>query len=422
MEPIPPELFLDAFPGPIQAIGHRLRQLVREAVPDAAERVRPGWHLIGYDAPRHEAEGRGRSAYFAYIAPERHHIHLGFEHGYLMRDPDRRLEGEGITRQVRWLSFEPGDDPDARDRRSRSCERPAGSRCSAGRSASRPRCSPGRIRRFADGAEPARHMKTGATRRAAPVREPETSCRHTSMRPIRYRPNPTTAAVTTANATGVTQPTGIPVASPANQGRIEVGRSARDVDGAGSRRGPAAGRTPRTRPRSTAGLARDDRAGREPDRREERHEGDHPGREPDDQPRPAARRTGRRPRATVDRERQHDGRDARASPSTRSTSPARSRSRDTGLEATQASVPASRSATMQAADREDRGDDEDLRRRPRPAGCRAAPARPGAGASAPSGRRGDDPAGDPAVGRGEGHERGGHRERRPRRAGRGSIR
>jgi hypothetical protein len=111
MEPIPPELFLDAFPGPIQAIAHHLRHLVLDAVPDAAERVRAGWHLIGYDAPRHEAEGRGRSAYFAYIAPDRHHIHLGFEHGYLMRDPDRWLEGEGITRQVRWLSFEPGDAP-----------------------------------------------------------------------------------------------------------------------------------------------------------------------------------------------------------------------------------------------------------------------------------------------------------------------
>ena len=36
MEPIPPELFLDANPGPIQGIGHRLRELVREAVPHAA--------------------------------------------------------------------------------------------------------------------------------------------------------------------------------------------------------------------------------------------------------------------------------------------------------------------------------------------------------------------------------------------------
>ncbi len=112
MEPIPPELFLDAFPEPIQVIGRRLRELVREAVPDALERVRPGWHLIGYDAPRHDAEGRGRPAYFAYVAPERHHVHLGFEHGYLMRDPERRLEGVGITRQVRWLTYLPVDDPD----------------------------------------------------------------------------------------------------------------------------------------------------------------------------------------------------------------------------------------------------------------------------------------------------------------------
>jgi hypothetical protein len=114
METIPPEAFLAAFPEPIATLGEQLRRIVREAVPDAVERVRPGWHLVGYDAPRHEdeGEGRGRPAYFAYIAPEPHHIHLGFEHGYLMRDPGGRLEGEGITRQVRWLTFVPGDVPD----------------------------------------------------------------------------------------------------------------------------------------------------------------------------------------------------------------------------------------------------------------------------------------------------------------------
>ena len=112
MDPIPPEAFLAAFPDPIRIIGERLRTLVVDAVPDAIERVRPGWHLIGFDAPRGAAEGRGKPAYFGYIAPESHHIHLGFEHGYLMRDPGRRLEGEGITRQVRWLTFVPGDEPD----------------------------------------------------------------------------------------------------------------------------------------------------------------------------------------------------------------------------------------------------------------------------------------------------------------------
>jgi hypothetical protein len=70
------------------------------AIPDAIERVRPGWHLIGYDLP---APRKG--VYFAYVAPEMEHVHLGFEHGWAMRDPDGVLQGVGITKQVRWLTF-----------------------------------------------------------------------------------------------------------------------------------------------------------------------------------------------------------------------------------------------------------------------------------------------------------------------------
>jgi hypothetical protein len=110
MDPIPPEAFLEAFPPAIAHIGHRLRAAVLEAAPGAIERVRPGWHLIGFDAPN----GR-RTAYFAWVLPERVHIHLGFERGVLMTDPDRRLEGAGITKQVRWITFEPGDEVDAED-------------------------------------------------------------------------------------------------------------------------------------------------------------------------------------------------------------------------------------------------------------------------------------------------------------------
>ncbi len=103
-EPIPVEAFLAAYPEPIAELAEELRAVVLGAVPDAVERVRPGWRLIGYDAP----VGR-RKRYFCYIAPERQHIHLGFEHGAEMRDPERRLTGAGITRQVRWLTFQPGD-------------------------------------------------------------------------------------------------------------------------------------------------------------------------------------------------------------------------------------------------------------------------------------------------------------------------
>jgi hypothetical protein len=109
MDPLPPEALLEDYPPPMQAIANRLRRILKATVPDAIERVRPGWRLIGYDVPL----GR-RTAYFGYIAPENEHVHLGFEHGTAMDDPNRLLQGEGITRQVRWLTFRDGDPIDER--------------------------------------------------------------------------------------------------------------------------------------------------------------------------------------------------------------------------------------------------------------------------------------------------------------------
>jgi len=97
---LPPEAFLESYPAPMQAIAHRLRALVLDAVPVAIESVRPGWRLIGYDVP-----GARRTHYFAYVAPEREHVHLGFEHGVDMDDPRSSLQGAGVTRQVRWLTY-----------------------------------------------------------------------------------------------------------------------------------------------------------------------------------------------------------------------------------------------------------------------------------------------------------------------------
>jgi hypothetical protein len=88
----------------MRAIAERLRRIVQRATPDAIERVRPGWRLIGYDVP----VGR-RKTYFAFVAPEAEHVHLGFEYGVLMADPKGRLKGEGITKRVRWLTFRRGD-------------------------------------------------------------------------------------------------------------------------------------------------------------------------------------------------------------------------------------------------------------------------------------------------------------------------
>ena len=111
MDPIPPEAFLESFPPPMAAIAHELRAIVRRTFPEAVERVRPGWHLIGYDLPP-ERPG-SKPVYFAYVAPEVEHVHLGFEHGWAMCDPHGVLLGAGITKQVRWLTFRTGDAIDA---------------------------------------------------------------------------------------------------------------------------------------------------------------------------------------------------------------------------------------------------------------------------------------------------------------------
>ena len=106
MDDLPPEAIIADAPPPLQTIAEELRDLVRASLPEAIERVRPGWRLIGYDVP---VVGRRKPAYVGYIAVEPIHVHLGFEHGWAMRDPDGRLQGAGITKRVRWLTFRPGD-------------------------------------------------------------------------------------------------------------------------------------------------------------------------------------------------------------------------------------------------------------------------------------------------------------------------
>ncbi|MGH2476004.1 MAG: DUF1801 domain-containing protein, partial [Candidatus Limnocylindrales bacterium] len=96
------------YPPPIGQIGHRLREIVRRASPNAIERVRTGWRIVGYDLP----VGR-RTVYFCWIMPEPKHIHLGFVQGVAMDDPDGILRGDGVTKLARWVTLRPGDVPDA---------------------------------------------------------------------------------------------------------------------------------------------------------------------------------------------------------------------------------------------------------------------------------------------------------------------
>jgi len=102
---MPPEVFLSGYAAEMRDIAEQLRDVVHEAVPDAIERVRTGWRLIGYDI----AVGR-RTRYFAWVWPEPEHVHLGFQYGIWMTDPDGILRGAHLKlKKVRYVTYRPGD-------------------------------------------------------------------------------------------------------------------------------------------------------------------------------------------------------------------------------------------------------------------------------------------------------------------------
>jgi hypothetical protein len=109
-DPIPPEALLADFAPPTVQLAEDLRAIVSAAIPGVSERVRPGWRVIGYDAPI-----RRGTRYVAWIFPERVHVHLGFVQGVLIQDPDRRLEGRGEAKNARWLTWRPGEAIDAEE-------------------------------------------------------------------------------------------------------------------------------------------------------------------------------------------------------------------------------------------------------------------------------------------------------------------
>jgi hypothetical protein len=101
---IPPEALLAGYPAPMIELAEALRIIVRRAVPEAIEAVRPGWRLIGYDVPIDR-----RTSFFAWIMPEPHHVHLGFPKGVLLADPGGYLGGVGETKRARWLTVAAGE-------------------------------------------------------------------------------------------------------------------------------------------------------------------------------------------------------------------------------------------------------------------------------------------------------------------------
>ena len=95
--------FLAGYPPHVRDLAERARALVRAAVPNAIERLYPGWRLIGYRAPHGKA-----SRYFAFIAPLDDEVRLGFELGVHLDDPHGLLEGDGT--QVRHIPLRSAGD------------------------------------------------------------------------------------------------------------------------------------------------------------------------------------------------------------------------------------------------------------------------------------------------------------------------
>ena len=78
----------------VQVLAVQLRDLFHERVPQAREKVYPGWHAIGYTHPG--------SGYFGAIFPQTDHVRIGLEYGALLPDPDGLLEGNGS--QLRYMT------------------------------------------------------------------------------------------------------------------------------------------------------------------------------------------------------------------------------------------------------------------------------------------------------------------------------
>lgn len=103
METIPPEALLENVPPPMREVAEWLRGVVRRVLPEAEERVRAGWGVIGYDVP----VGRRRTAFVAWVWAQPEHAHLGFPLGVLMADPHGVLDGAGVTKSTRWTTHTP---------------------------------------------------------------------------------------------------------------------------------------------------------------------------------------------------------------------------------------------------------------------------------------------------------------------------
>lgn len=79
------DAFVASVPATLRPVFVAARAQIKGLVPAVVERVRPGWGLLGFSAPR----------YFAFLAPGAQGVRLGFEHGVGLDDNWNLLRDEG---------------------------------------------------------------------------------------------------------------------------------------------------------------------------------------------------------------------------------------------------------------------------------------------------------------------------------------
>jgi hypothetical protein len=103
------DTFLKGYSPQVREIAVKAREVIFSVLPDATEKVYPGWKVIQYGA------GPDMKSVFAAISPQRERVNLGLANGAGLPDPEGLLEGTGVgIRHVKLTSPEAASAPAVR--------------------------------------------------------------------------------------------------------------------------------------------------------------------------------------------------------------------------------------------------------------------------------------------------------------------
>jgi len=104
------DTFLKGYSPQVREIAVKAREVILSVMPDATEKVYPGWKVIQY------ATGADMKSVFAAISPQRERVNLGLAGGIGLADPDGLLEGDGkAIRHIKLTSPEAAGAPAVRE-------------------------------------------------------------------------------------------------------------------------------------------------------------------------------------------------------------------------------------------------------------------------------------------------------------------